>query len=373
MAVFDDIERTQIGPAPEAMSRFEWMNVCANPYAGHVRTQVEAMFANYPDDEKERFVERLRSDDDSEHRSAVLELILHEWMLALGHTIVAIEPELEHTTKRPDFLVQTADGHRFFLEAVARQEEHDHLAGVRDAINAVESPVYLNTRIRGVPTEPLSPNKIARKVRDFVATVDTKQNRDDWPSLQFEEKGTRFHLKPWSLKSEANRNARTIGVYSSGARVMASTGDLDRVLKKKASRYGELPHPYLVATTTAEFFIGTDELIAALYGTEAMGFNPNDPILTGQPFRQANGIWRGLQNRWTHTGLSAVVLIPDLNMTSLASRLPLLMLHPEPRHAFIGDWLNAETHAFASNVIAKTKDGEILGKQFGLPEGWPPK
>ena len=145
------------------------------------------------------------------------------------------------------------------------------------------------------------------------------------------------------------------------------------MIKKKAGRYGELAHPYVVATTTADFTASTDELNAALYGTEAIAVDRNDPLLRGNLFREANGIWRGRRDRWTNTGLSAVVLIPDLNMTSLAARLPLLMLHPEPRHAFDGNLLNAETYAFANNAISKTKDGEILGKQFGLQDGWPPE
>lgn len=371
MQVFDTIERTRVGPALNNISRFDWMNECAEPYAEAVRTQIEAMFAIYPADDQSSLAARIRSSDDSEHRSAILELILHEWMIRQGHRIVAIEPVLEHTSKQPDFLVEAKDGKRFFLEAVARQEEDDKLGGVRDALNAVDSPVYLHVSIKGTPTQTLSAKKIAKKAKAFIDTLDLSKPRENWPPLRWTEHGARFDLQPFSMKSDANRNARTIGSYSSGARLVSSTGDLERVLKTKAGRYGELPHPYVVATTTADFTTKEYELTAALYGPEAIVVDANDPLLGGEVIRESSGVWRGLKHKWTNTGLSAVVLIPDLNMTSLASRLPILMVHPEPRHACDPAWINADTVALNGNTLQKIKVGDTLGAQFGLPKNWP--
>ena len=371
MQVFDTIERTRTGPAPNNLSRFEWMNECAEIYAESVRAQIEAMFATYPADDQASLAARIRSSDDSEHRSAILELILHEWMIRQDHKIVAIEPELEHTSKRPDFLVEAKDGKRFFLEAVARKEEDDKLDGVRDALNAIDSPVYLHVSIKGTPTQTLSAKKIATKAKAFIDTLDLSKPREEWPRLRWTEHDARFDLQPFSLKSDANRNARTIGSYSSGARLVSSTGDLERVLKTKAGRYGELPHPYVVATTTADFATKEDELTAALYGPEAIVVDATDPLLGGEVIRESSGVWRGLKHKWTNTGLSAVVLIPNLNMTSLASRLPILMVHPEPRHACDPAWINADIHALNGNTLQKIKNGDTLGAQFGLPEDWP--
>ena len=371
MQVFDTIKRTRTGPAPNNISRFNWINECAAPYAEAVRTQIEAMFARYSADDQASLVARIRSSDDSVHRSAILELILHEWMIRQDHKIVAIEPELEHTSKRPDFLVEAKDGQRFYLEAVARQEDDDKLDGVRDALNDVDSPVYLHVSIRGTPTQTLSAKKIAAKAKAFIDTLDLTKPREDWPRLRWTEHDAYFDLQPFSLKSDTNRNARTIGSYSSGARLVSSTGDLERVLKTKAGRYGELPFPYVVATTTDDFTTREYELTAALYGPEAIAIDPADPLLSSEIVREASGIWRGLRDRWTNTGLSAVVLIPDLNMTSLASRVPILMVHPEPRHACDPAWINADTHALNGNTLQKIKDGDTLGVQFGLPEDWP--
>jgi hypothetical protein len=146
---------------------------------------------------------------------------------------------------------------------------------------------------------------------------------------------------------------------------------LERVLKTKAGRYGQLTKPYIVATTSEDFTTGLYELTASLFGTEAVAFNRNNPADPGRLIRNPNGIWHGLPNAWTNTGLSAVLHIPALSMTMLSRRKPLLMTHPEPRHPFDSDWLNAETHALQGGVVQKTKEGGTIGDVLGLAENWP--
>lgn len=371
MILFDEIERTLKGPAPNTASRFAWINECAEDYAESVRQQVETMLAKYPAIDRESLIARLRSDDNSVHRSAFLELTLHEWVLAQGHKILAVEPDLPHTAKRPDFLIGAPDGSEYYLEAVARQAEDDRLAGIRDAIDSIDSPVYLNVTIEGRPERTLSARRIAAKVERFLKVFNPEADRNSWLSLNWEQDGVRFEITPWSLKSESNRDARTMGSYSTGARIMSSSGDLEKVLKTKAGRYGELPVPYVVATTTEDFTTKLYELTAALFGTESFAFNPTIPGDPGRLIRNADGIWRGQEHQWTNTGLSAVVLIPALNMSTLAMRKPLLMLHPEPRHSFDPDLLDSETHSVVDEHIQKLKDGPTLGEKLGLSSDWP--
>lgn len=371
MILFDDFERTQMGPAANADSRFGWINKCAEPYAASVRDQFETMVSHYPEDERDSLIARIKSDNDSVHRSATLELTLHEWVVTQGHKVLALEPHLTHTTKRPDFLVQAKDGKEYYLEATARKEDDDHLAGIRDAIDDIDSPVYLDVTISGQPTRTLSVGKVIRKISKFIAAVDLTADRVSWGLLSWEENGVRFRIRPLSLKSAKNQDARTIGLYSSGAGVVASTGDLERVLKTKAGRYGQLAKPYIVATTSEDFTTGLYEVTAALFGTEAVAFNPSNPGDPGRLIRSSNGIWHGRPNAWTNTGLSAVLHIPDLSMTMLAIRKPLLMIHPEPRHAFNADWLDAETHAIIDGAVQKVKEGQPLGSVLNLPAGWP--
>lgn len=329
------------------------------------------MLSRYPTDERDALIARLRSGNDSVHRSAVLELVLHEWVIRQGHTVLALEPELDHTTKRPDFLVAAPDGTEYYLEATARNADDDYLADVKDAIDAIDSPVYLDVSIKGQPSQTLSARKVSQKISAFIADVDFTADRKDWGVLTFEEHDARFRIRPLSLKSEKNRQARTIGLYSTGAGIVASTGDLERVLKTKAGRYGRLTKPYIVATTSDDFMTGLYELTASLYGTEAVAFSIINPADPGRLIRNPDGIWRGRPDVWTNTGLSGVLHIPSLSMTMLARRHPLLLLHPEPRHSVRADWFLAETHGFADQQILKLKDGQSLGDVLGLPENWP--
>lgn len=369
--MFDDIERTIKGPAPNTASRFAWINECSEGDAEAVRQQVEVMLDKYPNADRDSLIVRLRSDDDSVHLSAFLELTLHEWVLAQGHKILAIEPELPNTEKRPDFLVQTPDGSKYYLEAVARQAEDDRLAGIQDAIDAIDSPVYLNVTIKGQPERTLSAQKIAKKIECFLKQFNPAVEIDAWVPLRWEQDGVRFDVSPLFLKSAKNPDDRTIGLYSTGAHRMSSSGDLEKVLKTKASRYGELPVPYVVATTTDDLTTNLYELTAALFGTTCVAINQGNPGDPGRVIRNANGIWHGQEHQWTNTGLSAVVLIPALNMSNLAVGKPLLMLHPDPRHGFDPDWLDCEVHAIVDGNIQRIKKGPALGEKIGLPEGWP--
>lgn len=369
--LFDDIKRTIVGPAPETARQFSWLNTCAEPYAQRVRDLFECLVKDYPESHRDRLVARMRSDDDSEHRSAALELVMHAWLIRQGHEILAVEPELEHTPRSPDFLVRSPKGDEYFLEATARQEEDDRLTETRDAINAVESPVYLDVTIRGQPTKTISAKKIAQDVRKYIDGLDLSADVKTWPGAVLEADGAQISFRAFMPKSQKNLKARTIGMFSSGARMVSTSGDLDRVLKKKAGRYGTLDKPLIVAVTTSDFTTRLNALTTALFGEEATVINRNDPSVPARYTRVPNGIWRNHPNRWTNTGMSGVILIPDLSMTMFARRKPIFAMHPEPRHSISKIELNVETHALSEGLLGKLKDGPSLGEVFELSETWP--
>ncbi|MEL6360905.1 MAG: hypothetical protein AAGL97_04065 [Pseudomonadota bacterium] len=84
---------------------------------------------------------------------------------------MAQEPELDHTKKRPDFIVAAADGTGYFLEATARKADDDFLANVKNGIDAIDSPVYLDVSIKDQPTQTLSVRKMTQRIAAFIAEV----------------------------------------------------------------------------------------------------------------------------------------------------------------------------------------------------------
>lgn len=117
MPIFDEIDRVITDRPERNMPDFEYLNLSARAAAEEVRQLLEQTYANYPVEHQNALRSRLRSQDNKAHRSALFELVLHELMLRSQCTILAVEPDLAHTERSPDFLIQAPDGSQFYLEA----------------------------------------------------------------------------------------------------------------------------------------------------------------------------------------------------------------------------------------------------------------
>ena len=124
MSVFEAGPRIDLRPPAPKETAFAYLNRCAGAEADTARTRMEDWLARYP--EPQALAARLRSPLDDQHRSAFFELLLHQLLLSLGHRIAAIEPKLAHTWKSPDFLVESATGHRFYLEGISASQNDLH-------------------------------------------------------------------------------------------------------------------------------------------------------------------------------------------------------------------------------------------------------
>jgi hypothetical protein len=117
MPVFDDGPWDLPGGADHVVSHFDYLNSSGRVEAVRVRTVVEEMFSRYPPAGQDGLRHRLRSIDDNTHLSAFFELALHDLTLRAGCTVLEIEPDLKETSRSPDFLIETPQGQRFYLEA----------------------------------------------------------------------------------------------------------------------------------------------------------------------------------------------------------------------------------------------------------------
>jgi len=121
LPLFDDRPRTLAGDRPYRLSAFAYLNTSSSETTGRVRLFLESMLERYPMRRREEVHRRLRSLDDTKHLSTAFELLLHEILIRSGHTIIDVEPPLRHSSRRPDYLVETPSGTRFYLEATLAQ------------------------------------------------------------------------------------------------------------------------------------------------------------------------------------------------------------------------------------------------------------
>jgi len=214
-------------PAGEA--QFAYLNLSARREAVRVREKVDAWFEGYPEKSRDELVARFRSAIGDPHHSAFFELFLYHLRLARGRQVIEIEPALPHTTKSPDFLAENGARERFYLEAVQ--------------------------------ASGLSSQDVAARARLSTALVAI----DTTPSpLHF------LDLTVSGSPSQPHEAGPPIGIRRTPVMRIEPSQCIRPALKKKASRYGKLDHPYLVALNGLSTHHNEEAVIDALLGTPVM-------------------------------------------------------------------------------------------------------
>jgi hypothetical protein len=371
MGVFRAGERNRPGPQPWDECDFVWIDTTSEPYGAAVRSQIEKMVCDYPIEFRDSLIDRLRSSDNSVHRSALLELVVHQWISALGHTILSVEPRLLHTARSPDFHVLSSSGFEFYVEATYRQSEKNELAAIRSALDGVRSEFFLSLRVSGRSERTLSASKIAAKVQRILDKSDPSSYATDRPDWKLSIDGLSLNIRPIGRKPKGAESLRSLGAFIPEARWASPTGELDRVLKTKASRYGDLGAPYVVVTSSEDFVTGIEEVASAVFGRiepdqQTMKTQFEGTLLPGQ-----SGVWRTGQNEWVNKGLSAVVHVPSLFMWTFSKVRPVSVLNPSARYKFSVDWINSDWYCVEHDRLRRTSSGDPLGLAMGLSADWP--
>src|SRR5437773_9134038 len=175
MNLFDDILRSQRGPATHTEDTFSFLNRSAWPASEGVRNLLESFFRRYPSSESAE----LKSNFKTQFDSAFFELYLHELLLRLGCE-VTVHPTLNGTDAKPDCLARFR-GQEVIVEAVIATDRTDkerardaRLNALYDAINRKTiSPNFIICLgpildRNAVPT----PKKIRKFIKERIAGLD---------------------------------------------------------------------------------------------------------------------------------------------------------------------------------------------------------
>ena len=200
--VFTAGPRFDARPPYPKESAYAHLDRSARPEADALRSLIEDWLGLYPVAEESDLDARLRSPRDDQHRSAFFELLLHRVLLALGHGIPAVEPKLAHTWKTPDFLIESREGERFYMEAVSAQGGDLHAVLKRKAsrygaldlplVVAVNSPQDEAGLRRALDTLWHGPRGPQRRTLSAVLVVD---QACPWT---FREGRIRLVRNPWA-------------------------------------------------------------------------------------------------------------------------------------------------------------------------------
>lgn len=367
---------------------FDYLDRSARLEAENVRRLLEDWFSRWPEESKADLLPRIQSSDDQEFNSAFFELYLHELLIRSDYA-VRVHPELDGTKKRPDFLAESKiDGHSFILEATLANDSDERkgaltrLNVVLDSINGLDSPHFLlAVETSDLPATSPPLNRIRRDLEVWLSNIDVERARVRAEASSFEDLEVltrdyggwemRFQAIPRRLTAGA-RARRSIGILSTGARFLTTTASLRSSIGKKASRYGELNIPYIVAVNAADSNLEDLDIEDALFGDYQIIARQTDDGFNHSEGRDGNGVWFGPKGP-KNTRVSGVLAVGGLGPWSVEQRDPVLYLNPWARIEFPAHGLPVLGKFTPSEGVLSKVEGNPVRVIFGLHPGWPEK
>jgi len=379
MTIFSDLERTEIEPADHLISQFDYLNASARPEAAQVRTVLEDMVSRYPAPYRTALVRRIRSRNDGLHNGAVFELILHDLLIRQGFQVVEIEPRLPNG-RSPDFLVETPNGSRFYLEATLAWGDSGTDPGadrrMRDALEAidrVQSPnFFLSVHPHGMPRSQVAVGRLRRDVQSFTsgldydATLVAFEANLPLPTYNFEHDGLRIRIEVVP-KNTRGTGGRAIATRMLPGGLINPHLSIKSAIEGKAGRYGALDLPYVVAVNAFDPFARSESAIEALFGTEAVVTREDGPRF--EMIRNPNGVWQGLGGP-VYTRVSAVLSTERLSAWDLAQRSMRVILNPWATKPLHDAPFGVDSVNVVNERLVRTP-GLTLREILDLPAGWP--
>ncbi|MGH7553593.1 MAG: hypothetical protein ACREMQ_11270, partial [Longimicrobiales bacterium] len=283
--LFSQSSGKEPGPARQSESHYAYLCRSSRATMAKCRQLMNTWFVRYPGDAQLELRRRISSGDDQQFAAAFFELYLHELFRCLGYT-VEVHPTAT-AGRRPDFLLRARHLPEAYLEAAVSTSKsaknravEARIAAVYDAINSLPSPdffIWLNAR--GAPASPPPAARFRDTIHGIMASLDVRQQAallessgvDALPRFHLEHDGwsLEFFFFPKSESAHGQSDTQPIGVYGSGeAQWVDSRSPLLNTVLKKASRYGDLEHPYIIAVNTLGFPLQNIDVMEALFGKE---------------------------------------------------------------------------------------------------------
>ena len=379
MSIFDNILREDKEPKPADETQFAYLNCSGRVEAARVRDKADAWFSAYPETHRDALVGRFRSVIDDQHRSAFFELFLYHLLQARNCKVIAVEPKLDHTDKTTDFLVENAKQERFYVEAVLATglSNQDTAAQARlntalSAIDSTPSPNhFLDLNVTGSPMKPLSTRKLTAGLKSWIAGLPTDETAKQLAPFVWEEHGAKIRLGAWS-RSKPGGKGGAIGIRWFPLTRMEPSQEIRPALKKKASRYGKLDHPYLVALNALSTHHNELAVIDALLGTPYVELSkgPNGEEIVKE-LRKPDGIWYGPPDgQPQNTRLSGVLSLMHIDPWNFASKTGLLIPNPWATKRLPQLELGTAELRVVGDGYERI-EGKAMHELLGVPAQWP--
>jgi len=383
--LFEDLPHSDSSPSRFLEGTYRFLNRVSSDYWQQVRGVIEDWLGQVPAQHRPDLRERLASGADSQFNAAYLELYLHEMLRRSGYEVM-IHPDTG-TSRRPDFLVRSGD-QDFYLEA-RHIVEHSDAKSARlrrqdalyDALQGMDSPnFFLWVDVREIGPHDVSKRLLVRKLEAWVAALNPDGEEaalsaagtlDVLKEVIWRDQGWEVSFRAIAKSQEARGmpGIRPLGIFGGiDVGVIDGVTPLKRALLDKASAYGDLGAPFVIALGVG-WFAGRDDfdITGALFGSSQLTIQPGmEPRSTRAP----NGLWFG-GDKWLRGQVTGVLHVTNLHPAFFARADPTLWLHPQPLHSLNPPAAWAAMRPNDSGDIDREPARVSSQELFGLPDPWP--
>lgn len=386
MSLFDDFTRTDSDYADYGESHYGYLNRSARPEIGKVRSKLNEWFDAFPASEHVHLKSDFQSGTSAQFFGGFTELYCHALLKAQQYD--AIPHPDTGTSTRLDFDVQKDGESKFLLECTVATEYDEGSTADRlmnqvlSALNTVHSPNFFLAVTRyGAPSFTPSLTQIKRSVEEHLSGIDPDSadfaanahliNEDSPYYWEYTERDWKIGFQPIAKKAEARgrEGVRLIGTLGdSHAKSWDSYEPMMRSLKRKATKYGELQKPYVIAVNAMDIFLDEDDVLDVLFGKAVTRVNRTTHAVTHD--RNHDGFWRGPRGA-QHKRVSAVLIIPDMGPWSIGSKTPTLWHNPWATKPLDPDlWVLPQKMINAEKRGFDTRDGIEGSELLGISPTW---
>jgi len=341
--IFDTLRRTDMTRKKLTESSFAYLNRSAQRGSVESRALMETWLSRVPTSEHADFCARLRYGKESEFTSALQELMLHE-LLRRERCNIEFHPNIPGATKQPDFKVQQPEGPEFILEARTSTEIESGPNGgtrayrIREFLRSLDLPHHLIAIDELTAGSNDLSQKALRKHIDDGIKVAVAGDLDDSISIPLlaTPDGWRIKLTAYAASKYGPRPT-TVMQEAWNRTWDGPSYPLRDVLEKKASRYGQLGMPYVIAVNSSDMMHGNRDFQDTLFGSPRQFAAPGSP--------PDIGFW-GTAATPKHTRVSAVLFTKNLCLPTLLMGQVYACLYLNPWPAYPYDGVLAKLSAF---------------------------
>jgi hypothetical protein len=389
MPLFDQVVRTETRARYQNEGSFDYLNTSARPGISAIRDLLESWFERLPPAARADIRGRFRDRSEVQHKSAFFELFWHELLRSCGYD-VEIHPVLENVPTNPDFLVLRNGTPQFYFEATLAMPPGDpgadrRLAELHDTLDRMDSPdFYLEIQYRGSPEGNVRGRALRERLERWLEQLDygeisrlyQDRNYEAIPSHTLAEQGLSMTFSPMPKGPEfrGQTGARPVGVVMPmDVRMVRTHDDIRVAIEGKATKYGAIELPLVVAVNVMDDFCSDIDVLNALFGEEQV-----------VAVRQENGQWRdewggrALNGAWRgHAGprnslVSAAVISNQLSPSTLRVCDVELVHNPWAAHALPPDALQLpQRRVSLPDGRIHRCEGTVVADLLGVHEPWP--